>query len=74
MPTRMMNRSPGNPAKMSSSETPAAVPTMNAAMMPSRPMLIGRVVPITKIATSTRIEMNSVDMVYSSASLTICTG
>ena len=30
-PTRITNRSPGNPAKMSSSETPSAVPTPNAA-------------------------------------------
>ena len=56
-PTRMMNRSPGKPAKIVSSSTASAVPTMNAAVMPSRPMLIGRSVPITKIATSTSIEV-----------------
>jgi hypothetical protein len=54
-PTRMMNRSPGKPAKMSSSDTPTALPTTKAAVMPSNPMLIGRSVPIAKIAASTRI-------------------
>ena len=43
-PTRITNRSPGKPAKMSSSETPSAVPTANAATMPSTPMLIPSVV------------------------------
>ncbi len=59
----MMKRSPGKPAKMSSSETPTALPTMNAAVMPSRPMLIGRKVPMAKIATSTSIDVTSCDMV-----------
>ena len=61
-PTRITNRSPGKPAKMSSSETPIAVPTMNAATMPSTPMLIPVVVAIRKTATSTRIEISSLDM------------
>jgi hypothetical protein len=61
-PTRITNRSPGNPAKMSSSETPIAVPTMNAATIPSTPMLIPVVVATAKTATSTRIEINSFDM------------
>ena len=56
-PTRMMNRSPGNPAKMSSSETPTALATTKAAVMPSRPMLIGRSVPMAKIAASTSIDV-----------------
>src|SRR3954463_2950043 len=55
----MMNRSPGKPAKMSSSETPTALPTTKAAVMPSNPMLIGRSVPMAKIATSTRIDVTS---------------
>ena len=61
-PTRITNRSPGKPAKMSSSETPSAVPTMNAATMPRIPMLIPIVVAIRKTATSTRIEINSLDI------------
>ena len=58
-PTRITNRSPGNPAKMSSSETPSAVPTPNAATMPRTPMLMPIVVPITKITIRTRIENSS---------------
>ena len=61
-PTRMMNRSPGKPRKMSSSVTPNAVPTTKAATMPSTPMLTGIVVPITKISTRTSSEMSSLDM------------
>src|SRR3954447_12698713 len=55
----MMNRSPGKPAKMSSSETPTALPTTNAAVMPSNPMLIGRNVPMAKIAARTSIDVTS---------------
>src|SRR3954454_3456765 len=55
----MMNRSPGKPTKMSSSETPTALPTTNAAVMPSSPMLIGRSVPMAKIAASTSIDVTS---------------
>src|SRR3954471_11944644 len=55
----MMNRSPGKPAKMSSSDTPTVLPTTNAAVMPSNPMLIGRSVPIAKIAASTSIDVTS---------------
>ena len=47
---------------MSSSETPIAVPTMNAATMPRTPMLIPVVVATKKTATSTSIEINSLDM------------
>ena len=61
-PTRITNRSPGKPAKMSSSETPIAVPTAKAATMPSTPMLIPIVVAIRKTAISTIIEMSSLDM------------
>ena len=35
---------------MSSSDTPRAAPSTNAATMPSTPMLSGSVVPSTKIA------------------------
>ena len=58
-PTRMMKRSPGKPAKMSSSDTPSAVPRPNAATTPRIPMLIPIVVAIRNTATSTRIEINS---------------
>ena len=68
-PTRMTKRSPGKPRKMSSSETPMAVPTTKAATIPSTPMLIDIVVPIRKIRIRTRIVMSSSD-IYS-ASLTI---
>ena len=61
-PTRMTKRSPGKPAKMSSSDTPSAVPRPNAATTPSTPMLIPIVVEIRNTATSTRIEINSLDM------------
>ena len=61
-PTRMMKRSPGKPAKMSSSDTPNAVPRPNAATTPRIPMLIPIVVAIRNTATSTRIEINSSDM------------
>ena len=61
-PTRITNRSPGNPAKMSSSDTPSAVPRPNAATTPSTPMLIPIVVAMRNTPTSTRIEINSLDM------------
>ena len=61
-PTRITNRSPGKPRKMSSSDTPSAVPSPKAATMPSTPMLIDSVVPTAKIATRMRIEINSFDM------------
>jgi hypothetical protein len=61
-PTRITNRSPGKPAKMSSSETPSAVPSANAATMPSTPMLIPIVVPMRKMTMRTMIEMSSLDM------------
>ena len=61
-PTRITNRSPGKPAKMSSSETPSAVPTAKAATMPSTPMLIPIVVAIRKTPTSTITETSSLDM------------
>jgi hypothetical protein len=61
-PTRMTKRSPGNPAKMSSSDTPSAVPRPNAATTPSTPILIPIVAEIRNTATSTRIEINSLDM------------
>ena len=51
---------------------PIAVPTMNAATMPSRPMLIGRSVPMTKIATSTRIDTTSWDISRSPLQLPQC--
>src|ERR1044071_5674664 len=62
MPTRMMKRSPGNPAKMSSSDTPMAVPTPKAATRPSTPMLMGSTVATAKTATRMRMEMSSLDM------------
>src|SRR6202008_1678653 len=37
---------------------------MNAAVMPSRPMLMGRSVPIAKMATRTRIDTISLLMEY----------
>src|SRR3954454_21477710 len=55
----MMNRSPGKPAKMSSSETPTALPTTNVAVMPSSPMLMGRSVPMAKSATRQRMDVTS---------------
>src|SRR3954453_13601508 len=55
----MMNRYPGKPAKMSSSETPTALPTTNAAVMPSSPMLIGRSVPMANVAASRSIDVTS---------------
>ena len=61
-PTRITNRSPGKPAKMSSSDTPSAVPRPNAATTPSTPMLIPIVVAMRNTTTRTRIEINSLDM------------
>ena len=60
--TRITNRSPGKPAKISSSETPIAVPTANAATIPSTPMLIPVVVATRKTAISTIIEISSLDI------------
>ncbi len=60
-PTRITKRSPGKPAKMSSSDTPSAVPRPNAATTPSTPMLIPMVVEIRKTAISTMIEISSLD-------------
>ena len=61
-PTRITNRSPGKPAKMSSSDTPSAVPRPNAATTPSTPMLIPIVVATRNTTTRTMIEINSLDM------------
>ena len=66
IPTRITNRSPGKPAKMSSSETPRAVPTANAATIPSTIMLIPSVVAIRKTAISTSIESSSFPVYYPS--------
>ena len=60
-PTRITKRSPGKPAKMSSSDTPSAVPRPNAATTPSTPMLIPSVVETRKTAISTMIEISSLD-------------
>ena len=41
------------------------MPTSQAATKPSAPMLIGSTVPMTKIATSARIDTHSGDMTSS---------
>ncbi len=46
---------------MSSSETPSAVPSPNAATMPSTPMLIPTVVATRNTAIRIRIEISSFD-------------
>ena len=61
-PTRITKRSPGKPAKMSSSGTPSAVPSANAATMPSTPMLMPIVVATRKTAIRMMIEMSWSDM------------
>ncbi len=62
-PARMMNRSPGKKSATSSaSRSTTNTPMMNAAVIASAPMWMPIVVEITKIATSTRLEMISMDM------------
>jgi hypothetical protein len=61
-PTRITNRSPGNPAKMSSSATPSAVPSPKAATIPRTPMLIGSSVATRKMATRTMMDSSSLDI------------
>ena len=52
MPTRVRNRPPGKPAMMALVVWPATrVPTRNAPTKASTPMLIGRIVATTNIAT-----------------------
>ena len=57
MPTSVTKRSPGKPAMIAEDDIPtASVPTMKAMASASAPMLMGRAVAMTNIATSPRIE------------------
>ncbi len=62
-PTSTTNRSPGNPAKMwSALKSATSSPTPKAAAKDRAPILIDRVVAMTKTTTSTSIEINSSDI------------
>ncbi len=62
-PTSTTNRSPGNPAKMSSSERPpTSLPTRKAAAKASTPILIDSSVATAKAIASTAMDTNSGDI------------